>query len=509
MQHVYDIASTDCGDVRGVRQQSGIVFRGIPFAAPPVGSRRFRPPAPPQPWTGVRDCSEDSPACPQPELPAPEVVDKVVRLTTPQNEDCLYLNVWTPNCDDARRPVMVWIHGGGFATGSGSNWPYQSDSFSRDGVVLITINYRLHAFGFLYLDGLFDHAEGTGQVGILDQVAALQWVRDNVAAFGGDPDNVTVFGESAGASSVSTLMAMPAAKGLFRRAIVMSPVGECTKTPDSARQVTEAFLGAVGVRPGDWNGLQNVPAAAIIAAVSQPLAWPRQPADRLMLDFFAVRDGTVLPTTPYEAVASGSAGTVELLVGTTADEWRFAHFGVPDDASYPRPDLPALSRLFADSSSDELLRIYREALPDSTPTDIDAAVDTDFTFGIPAIRLAEGQLQHQSNVWMYRMDWPTPVSNGKYGAFHGLDVPLVFDALDAPEMLGETPPVQLAKDMHQAWIRFATNGDPNGEGLPDWPRYNLEQRPVMIFDEHSQVHEDPRAERRRFWRNWPLKETHS
>jgi para-nitrobenzyl esterase len=497
------VTSTPYGRVRGHRHPSGIAFHGIPFAAPPVGERRFRPPVPPQSWTGVRECAEDGPACPQPPASTNRAVQKMVTLPVPEDEDCLYLNVWTPSCDNERRPVMVWIHGGAFRTGSGSTWPQQTGSFSRDGVVLVTVNYRLHAFGHLYLDGLFEDAEDTGNVGLLDQVAALQWVRDNIAEFGGDPDNVTVFGESAGGLYVSLLMASPSADGLFRRGIVMSAAGNCTSAPDEARKVSEAFLRKVDVRPGDWVALEQLPAATIVAAASAPLFWPRPPADRILLDFLPVVDGSVLPATPHEAVASGRARAVPLLVGSTAHEWRLAHFAVP--GAYPPPDLDALSDLFAESSIEELPKIYRDAWPDASPADVNAAVDTDLIFGVPAIRLAEAQAKHQPDVWRYRFDWPTPAAGGVFGACHALDVPLVFDALDDPELLGDEAPAQLATDLHQAWIRFATNGDPNGGELPEWPRYDLDHRPTMSFDERSRLCSDPDAERRRYWANWPRK----
>jgi para-nitrobenzyl esterase len=207
-------AATASGRMRGIDNESCVVFKGIPFVAPPTGTRRFRPPQPVEPWDGVRDCTQFGPICPQHPWTGPGAVNTAFEGAQPMDEDCLFLNVWTPAVDDGRRPTMVFIPGGAFRTGSGSAPAYDGTAFARDGVVLVTLNYRLHALGFLALDGLFDCAEGSGNLGILDQIAALRWVRDNIAGFGGDPDNVTVFGESAGAMSIGTLLGTPAARGL-------------------------------------------------------------------------------------------------------------------------------------------------------------------------------------------------------------------------------------------------------------------------------------------------------
>ncbi len=256
-----ETATTVAGKVRGEAIPAGVAFRGIPFAEPPIGTRRFLPPDTCIAWDGVRDCTAFGPICPQVQH-AEEAGGIFTALgIEPTDEDCLFLNVWTPAVDHGLRPTMVWVHGGSLTSGSGSSWLYDGASFARDGVVMVSLNYRLHAFGFLYLHELFDEAEGTGNLGILDQIAALEWVRGNIAEFGGDPDNVTIFGESAGGMSVGTLMGTPAASGLFRRAIAQSGAAQHNISPSAAGRVTQRVLELLEVTPGDWDALRAAPSS--------------------------------------------------------------------------------------------------------------------------------------------------------------------------------------------------------------------------------------------------------
>jgi para-nitrobenzyl esterase len=495
------IATTTFGPVRGepIAEGDGAVFRGVPFAAPPTGARRYLPPAPPTPWTDVRACTTFGPICPQLQLGAMGGVLAALGSGEPMDEDCLYLNVWTPALDDVRRPTMVFIHGGAFRGGSGSTLLYDGAAFARDDAVLVTLNYRLHALGFLALEGLFEGAEATGNLGILDQIAALGWVRDNIAAFGGDPDNVTIFGESAGAMSVGTLLGTPAADGLYRRAILESGASHHNLPATAARRVAERTLELIEVDPGDWDGLRAVPVDRIVAAANQIAMLEAAPVlggdVRLRMPYMPVVDGTARDAAPIELVARGRARSVDILVGTNAEEWRLFVWGLPEAmrAAIPPPDITSH---FAASgrASDDVLKVYAEARPGADQLDLLCAVESDQVFGIPAVRLAEAQLPHNPNVWMYRFSWRTPVLEGSLGACHALELPFVFETLDfARDLVGDSPPTDLARDVHLAWVQFARTGS------LDWPCYDLDRRAVMDFGDERRVLDDPLPAERELW----------
>ena len=493
---------TTSGRVQGAEAASGVAFKGLPFAAPPVGARRFRPPQPPEPWDGVRDCSRLGPICPQVPLGGPGGVTTCFEWGGPMDEDCLFLNVWTPAADQARRPTMVFIPGGAFRSGSGSGPAYDGSAFARDGVVLVTLNYRVHAFGFLALDSLFDGADGSGNLGILDQIAALRWVQDNIAAFGGDPDNVTVFGESAGAMSIGTLLATPAADGLYRRAILESGAARHALTAESARRVAQRTLELLEVRPGDWEALRSVPVDRVVDVANQvSLQAHRLLADDapLVMAYLPVVDGSTLDRLPIEAVRDGAARGINLIVGTNADEHRLFIWGFGPDGGVPAP---RIDRYFAasDHSPAEVLAVYAKRRPDGDELDLLVDVQGDQMFGIPGVRLAEAASQHHPDVWMYRFSWPTPVLDGVLGACHALELPFVFDTLDtARQLVSDDAPTDLAATMHSTWIRFAASGDPNGGDLPTWPRYDTRTRAVMDFGATRAVVHDPGAAQRRLW----------
>jgi para-nitrobenzyl esterase len=495
------IAKSSTGDVQGRPVAHGLVFRGIPFAEPPVGDLRYRPPRPAKAWQGVRDCGDFGPVCAQDASNQMALVSGGKTGPT-GSEDCLYLNVWTPALDSARRPTMVFIHGGGFLAGGGSQPWYDGEAFARDDVVLVTVNYRLHALGFLFLDELFEGAEATGNLGVLDQIAALHWVRDNIAAFGGDPDNVTVFGQSAGAMSVGSLLATPAAKGLFRRAILQSGAAHNNLRPDTANRVTRRVLELLDVPAGDWDALRAVPCETIVKAANQV----GQEAATLLKGespggaFAPVIDGVTRSARSVDLVAGGAAAGLDLLLGSCADEWRVFIFAAPEPArARLEAAAPALLSSFGEHAG-KLAATYRQAQPQASDLEVFTAVKGDQTFTIPAVRLAEAQSLHHANVFLYRFSWRSPVLEGALGACHVLDVPFVFETLDrVPNFVGDHPPRTLAAAMHGAWIRFARNGDPNGPGLPDWPPYDRASRSVMNFDEPISLMRDPAREKRLLW----------
>jgi len=488
---------TTAGEIKGYDKGGIHYFKGVPFAEPPVGDLRFAPPQPPVPWQGTRDATEDGPICPQAVLPLEGPLADVISATQPQDEDCLTLTVTTPAVDGSL-PVMVWIHGGAFTGGSGSTPIYDGTSFARDGVVFVSINYRLHALGFLYLDELFDGAKGTGNLGILDQVRALEWVRDNIAAFGGDPGNVTIFGESAGGMSVGTLMGTPSANGLFARAIPQSGAGSHNVKPETATRVAKRVLELLEVEPGDWKALRAVPVQRFVE-VSQQLSMLESRAllgDDLAMTMvlLPVVDGVTRDKTAAELVAAGNAADVDMLIGTCAEECRLFIWAMPEAMQAIMP-VPAPAQWFASTgrSDDEIRKVYSEARPNLDDREVDIAAWTDGLFTIPAARFADAQRAHNDNVWSYRLSWRSPAGNGLLGACHGLDIPFVFDWMDIAAFVGDNPPAELAKEIHGAWVRFAKTGDPNGGNLPAWPRHDPATRPTMDFDTPIRVIDNPDA----------------
>ena len=451
-------AVTTSGSVRGKVRDRVNVFRGIPFAAPPVGALRFRPPAQPIPWNGVLDATHAGPVAPQ----LPSALEKMLGAPPPRWDEaqCLTLNVTTPALDGAKRPVMFWIHGGAFVNGAGSSPVYDGTKFAQHGdVVVVTVNYRLGAFGFLHLDEVFgaDFA-GSGNAGILDQVAALEWVRDNIEAFGGDPDHVTIFGESAGGMSVGTLLGLPRAEGLYHRAIVQSgsssfalPSGRATTT---AREVL-ALAGVTTVEE-----LESVPAEQILTAQAELL---KRGAD-VDLPFQPVIDGAVVPELPLQTIASGATGNVATMVGTTADEMTLflaleLGAGSIDAAALRRQ----MEKLFGDGAA-AVIDTYRANRADGSPGDLLTAISTDRVFRIPAIRLAEAQARQARPTFMYLFTWATPVMDGKLKSCHTLELPFVWDGVDAAGLgmlTGDGPERQgIADAMHAAWIAFAAHRRP-------------------------------------------------
>ena len=497
------VVKTVHGTLRGTVADGVYAFLGIPFAAPPFGANRLRPPAPVEPWSGVRDATRFG-AAPHQVAP-PAVAADSAWETAEAGEDCLNLSLWTPDPAAAGLPVMVWIQGGMFEIGSQA--AYNGAPFARDGVVLVVINYRLGAEGFLYFgDG--DDAN----LGLLDQVAALEWVRENIAAFGGDPANVTIFGESAGAMSVGTLLAMPRAEGLFRRAIAQSGAAHQVIPAETASRIARHLAEKLGVPP-TREAIAALPIERLLAAQAElkaemmahpdPERWGMEVVSSAM-PFQPVIDGTVIPALPIDRIAAGAGAAVDVMVGTNADDWRLflaitgAIGQITDEILTGPVGIHGYQALAAYGLPVETaLAAYRDRYPEAGPGDLLAAVQTDWWVRIPAIRLADARAVAPSGTWMYEFAWSSPEFGG-LGAVHGLEIAFVFDTLgtNAPlfgPMLGATAPQELADRMHAAWVSFATTGDPG------WPRYDLGRRATMRFNTTSHVVEDPRPWERALW----------
>jgi para-nitrobenzyl esterase len=433
---------------------------------------------------------------------------------TEASEDCLTLNVWTPAAGDGRRrPVLVWIHGGGFVFGSGSQAPYDGTGLSALGdVVVVTLNYRLGALGFLALPALAEEAGGVcGNFGLLDQIAALEWVRDHAPAFGGDPDQVTIFGESAGGMSVGTLLGTPTARGLFWRAIAQSGAAHNVSTPEQGERVAYALMKELGLSLTDLDALRALPVSTILTAQQQVIGGLL--ASGGGLPFQPVVDGRVLPRQPLEAIAEGEGSGVSLLVGTNRDEWKLFALG---DAKLRSLDetrlLRRLERLLPGRDAEgrpyarRALEVYqrvRGAGQEASPIALWNAIEGDRVFRIPSVRLADAQSAHSADVYSYLFTWESPVLGGALGACHGLDVPFVFGTAMLPALrafVGEGPEVaELCARMQGAWIAFARSGNPSHASLPDWTRYETRLRSTLLLGRECSLKTAADDEALQFW----------
>lgn len=499
------IVTTTYGKLGGLEQDRLAVFKGIPFAAPPVGARRWLPPQKPAPWEGTRDARKFGAACPQ--LPLPSVVLGGMQIEERQSEDCLYLNVWSPKADNKRRPVMVWIHGGAFRIGSGAQMIYDGSSLARRGdVVVVTINYRLGPFGFLRLADLTNgKIPASGNEGLLDQVAALEWVRDNIAQFGGDPANVTVFGESAGAMSIGALLAMPAARGLFHKAIPQSGACHIGRPAGRANLYAEKIVAGSGATARNADSMRALTVEKLLRATLQPDGRTENP-ELGMSAYQLVLDGRHLPGVPIQHVAHGSAPEVPILVGSTLDEMRLFTVVDPRNARLDRDQLNhRVGEMLGAEIADQLINKYREARGSRgepvTPLEILSAVETDRVFRMPAIKLAESQLVHQPGVFNYLFTWRSPMMEGALGSCHALELGFVFGTYDRPAMkqfFGAGPEAaNLASHMQDAWTAFARSGDPG------WSPYRGSRRTTMSFDAKSHAVDAPREGERLAWEGTP------
>jgi para-nitrobenzyl esterase len=497
------IVKTSLGNLRGAFANGVYSFKGIHYGASTEGPMRFLPPSTPKPWSGVRDALEIGPPAPQvtkwPSLPA-ELVEFMGDYVGPghMGEDCLVLNLWTSSLHSRdKRPVMIWLHGGSFSYGSSGIPLYDGTNLAaKHGVVVVGINHRLNFFGHLYLGviGGEKYAD-SGNVGLLDIVLALQWVRANIRNFGGDPSNVTIFGYSGGGGKVSTLMAMPSAKGLFQKAIVESGSDLRENSPVEADVTTRKFLAKLHVTPDHVDDLQKVPMDQIIAAESS------------MVDSFSslgpVVDGRSLTRHPFDPDAPATSADVPMLIGTNGDESTLPGLLDPTLFSLNEANLrikaKAYLQLSDDSKLDSLIALYRKNRPHATPSDIYFAITTDRMQRMDAITQAERKAaQHAAPVYMYLFEWNTPVLGGKLKATHGIEVAFVFDNVDkVPRWIGQGAGLQpLAEKVSGTWAEFARTGNPNHAGLPHWPVYETSARATMIFNDECMVVNDPGKDER-------------
>ncbi len=487
------IAKTKTGTVRGAVEDAINVFKGIPYGAPPTGSLRFMPPVPPAPWTGVRDALQFGDQCPQvPPPPTPEWQSWARQ--TGESEDCLVLNVWTPALRDGkRRPVMVWFHGGGYSVFSGSATVYDGARICKKGdIVLVTLNHRLNAFGYLYLGELGgEKFADSGNVGQLDLVLALEWVRDNIKEFGGDPNNVTIFGESGGGGKVSATLAMPAAKGLFHRAAIQSGPGLQGIKREAATKMARNFMAALQLQPDQVEELQKLPVSRLLEAVKT--VTQGMPVG----GFGPVVDGRSLPRDPFTPDAPAVSADVPIIVGYNKDETTIL-FPPPGVFSLDWTTLPQRLTPILGGNTGKVIELCRSKYPQASASDLYFQITTERGMGLGSITLAERKSeQGRAPAFLYRLEWETPIEGGRLRTPHALDLPMVFDNVAKSESVigdGAVEAQKVADAMSSAWIAFAHTGKPDAKGAPHWPPYDTKTRATMIFNVTTKVVNDPDSE---------------
>ncbi|GGH70578.1 para-nitrobenzyl esterase [Paenibacillus silvae] len=473
---------TKYGKVQGELLQGASVWKGIPYAKPPVGELRFKAPVQPESWDGIKQATEFGPENIQPRHNSEEMAGQ----KPPESEDSLYLNIWAPEKESSQPlPVMVWIHGGSFVTGSGSLPVYDGTQLAvRGDVVVVTINYRLGPLGFLHMAPL--GKDFVSNAGLLDQVAALQWVKENITAFGGDPNQVTVFGESAGSMSIAALMAMPSAKGLFQRAIMESGASQFMPE-EQAVALREGMLKVLGVDRDNLQKLNSMPVEQIMAAAETV---KQQIGAGMALLFQPVLDGETLPQIPLQAVSEGSAKDIPILIGTTLHE----------GSLFIQPHVPYSKEIDMVQGVDFMTPDLenRAAIADSYPKTADgqAQAMTDMFFWRSALQYAAAQQEH-APVWMYRFDWVMPEHPLLQRAIHSIEIFFVFNTLDALKFMKAEPDEAakaLALKVQDAWIAFAKAGKPAVAGI-EWPEYR-QNRATLIFNHEIEVVHDPESSKR-------------
>ncbi|MDB6130248.1 MAG: hypothetical protein JWM04_1355 [Verrucomicrobiales bacterium] len=485
------IVETTYGKIRGSASDGVHTFKGVHYGGTTEGKNRFMPPVKPAAWVGVKDALDFGPVAPQ----------TLARTSSAESEDCLVLNIFTPSLKNGtKRPVMVWLHGGGFATGAASLPSYDGTNLAlSNDVVVVTINHRLNVFGFTFLGQTAGSDFATsGAVGVLDIVAALEWVRDNISHFGGDPALVTIFGQSGGGRKVSTLMAMPGAQGLFTRAIIESGALLCLPTRDDGTELTELLMTELGLKRDQIRELQNVPVTRLLAANAEVIkkipskiigSMPNSP----------VVDGTAIPHNPWDPVAPSLSASVPLLVGWTRTEETGFDAPTPESRAMDEAGLRVRSEKRLGMDPTEVIATYRKTHPSATPWELYIFITTDHPRGIYPRELAKRKVaQGAAPAYVYRFDWETPENGGHMHSPHSVEIRFVFNNIAAasPSIAKMPEAYTLAKKVSASWAAFARTGNPNIPDLPKWPEYSVKSRDTMLFNNNSMVEQDPDRETR-------------
>jgi para-nitrobenzyl esterase len=497
------VVETAAGRVRGYVENGVKVFKAIPYGDDTSGANRFMPPRPPKPWAGVKDCLSYGPQTaqgnglpvPPPPNPPPKYPSPIGALTTnDQSEDCLILNVWTPALDAKKRPVFFWIHGGGFSTGSGSSPWYDGVNLCRkQDVVVVTINHRLNVFGYCDLSAYHPRFAESGVVGMLDCIAAMQWVKDNIERFGGDPGRVMIHGQSGGGRKISTLLAMPAAQGLYSRAVVHSGSQLRDDPRDVAQAKTRRLLAALNISPADIDRLQALPFRDILKVQGRAAGSQWQP----------VVGTQNLPTHPFDPVAPEISKTIPVMIGTARTELAF-QFGVdPAMDTLSDDDLRKRLERVEPGHTDEVYALYKRLFPKRTNAELLYMATTDRAYFLDSTIQAGRRaiVRGSAPTYMYNFNWETPVEGGRFFAPHAVDIPFVFDTLaKAPGMVGPVTrdSQALADKVSACWANFARTGTPSAPGWPKWTPYNATTRPTLAINTRTEMVNDPRSEQRKF-----------
>jgi para-nitrobenzyl esterase len=497
------VIETAGGKLRGTMHNGIHAFKGIPYGASTAGPNRFMAPVKPAPWTGVRDAFKFGPWSPQKMSFSEALAPQGNLADEGMSEDCLVLNVWTPGLNDGgKRPVMVWFHGGGFTSESAS-WPWVfGESLARRGdAVVVTVNHRLNVVGYLHLGDIGGSKyASSGNAGMLDLVAALQWVRDNITAFGGNPGNVMIFGESGGGRKVCTMMAMPAGKGLFHRAVIQSSSQLRSVPREQGTAMAKALLDVLQITPSRLSEIHNIPIEKIVAAQAEAIN--RLGTGAPSMGFAPVVDGTILPSHPFDPVATPISANIPVIVGTNTHEQTLGTGGKEEAFRISEADLrQRAERIAGKTDAARVIETYKRVYPDAEPADLWYLMVSEQDRRIDAIQVAERKYaQGGAPIYMYNFDWRSPAYGGRLGACHTIEIPFVFNNTDIPTVMTQGRDVkELAGKTSDAWVAFARTGNPNHKGLPDWPAYNPVHRAVMVFNSTCYVAEDPGSELRKLW----------